>query len=184
MDRRTATGDAICGLRAVGWRVQSPRFAAEDLRKAFACFPSGVVALCGLREGAPVGMSVSSFTSVSLDPPLVSVCIARQSSTWQVLRHLPRIGLSVLAEDHDQVCRALASRDADRFGSVSWQASERGAVLIADASLHIECSIEREIDAGDHLLVLLAIETLKSEPAVAPLVFHGSRFRQLGPAGT
>jgi len=184
MDRNATGSDAVSRPGATGWHVQHPRFAAEDLRRAFGCFPSGVVALCGLCDDAPVGMSVSSFTSVSLAPPLVSVCIARQSSTWKVLRHLLRIGLSVLAEDHGQVCRALAAKDADRFGSVPWQASERGAVFVADASLHIECSIEREIDAGDHVLVLLAIEALRSDPAVAPLVFHGSRFRQLSPART
>src|SRR5918997_4998820 len=73
----------------------------QELRRAYGCFPSGVTAICTLVDGAPDGMAASSFTSVSLDPPLVSVCVQNTSTTWPRLRHLPRLGVSVLAESQD-----------------------------------------------------------------------------------
>lgn len=74
-----------------------PVTTGDQLRRAFGCFPSGIT-VCALVDGTPVGMAASSFTSVSLAPPLVSVCIQHTSTTWPVLRNRPRLGLSVLAE--------------------------------------------------------------------------------------
>ena len=71
---------------------------AAHLRASFACFPSGVAAVCALIDGEPVGMVMSSFTSVSLDPPLVSVCVDLNSSTWPRLRSAPWLGVSILGE--------------------------------------------------------------------------------------
>jgi flavin reductase (DIM6/NTAB) family NADH-FMN oxidoreductase RutF len=154
----------------------------EALRKSFACFPSGVIALCGLDGARPVGMSVASFTSVSLDPPLVSVCIANSSSTWPILRALPRLGVSVLGQDHATTCRSLASKTAERFANVCWTQNDRRAVFIEGASLYLECTLEREVEAGDHMIALLRIGSVEAFPEVQPLVFHMSKFRELANA--
>jgi flavin reductase (DIM6/NTAB) family NADH-FMN oxidoreductase RutF len=151
----------------------------DILRTAFGCFPSGVTAACGLIRGEPVGMVASSFTSVSLDPPMASICIAHTSTTWPVLKMANRIGLSVLAHDHHEVARALAAKGANRFESVAWEASERGAVFVHGAPLWLECLIDREIRAGDHDIVLLGIESVHPKPDIAPMVFHRSSFRRL-----
>ena len=82
------------------------------LRQAFGCFPSGVTAFCGMIDGKPEGMTASSFTSVSIDPALVSVCVANSSSTWPKLASLPALGLSVLSSEHGTVARSLALRRA------------------------------------------------------------------------
>ncbi|NED85961.1 flavin reductase family protein, partial [Streptomyces sp. SID11233] len=100
--------------------------ATEQLRRAFGCFPSGVTALCARRGGHPLGLAASSFTSVSMDPPLVSVCVQHTSTTWPKLRALPRLGVSVLAEGQDEICGRLASRSGDRFAGVDWCASASG----------------------------------------------------------
>lgn len=149
------------------------------LRQVFGAFPSGVTAVAGLVAGAPVGMAASSFTSVSLDPPLVSVCIATTSTSWRLLRRTPRIGISVLGDGHQEACRRLAARGVDRFADLHWWATEDGAVLVGGASAWLECSVHREIRAGDHDVVLLAVHGLARDAATAPLVFHGSRFRRL-----
>src|ERR1700752_4381129 len=109
------------------------RFDALQLRRAFACFPSGLIAIGGLHDGNPSGMVPSSFTSVSLEPALVSVCFAKTSGTWQVLRQLPRVGLSVLSEDHRAVVSDLAARGDDKFVNVAWRSSEAGAVYVDGA---------------------------------------------------
>jgi flavin reductase (DIM6/NTAB) family NADH-FMN oxidoreductase RutF len=151
----------------------------ELLRAAFASFPSGVTSVAGMHDGVPVGMAASSFVSVSLDPPLVSVCVALTSTTWPVLRPLPRLGLSILAEEHGAVARALAAKNIDRFAGVSWEQSEGGAVFLHGSALWLECSLTQEIPAGDHGIALLKIEQLWTYPDVSPLVFHGSQYRQL-----
>jgi flavin reductase (DIM6/NTAB) family NADH-FMN oxidoreductase RutF len=152
---------------------------SRTLRNAFGCFPSGVTAICAMIDAEPVGMAASSFTSVSLDPALVLACIRNNSDTWKKLKHAPRIGVSVLGEDHGRACSQLAARSGDRFEGLDWFTTEGGAVLLEGAAASLDCSVAEEIAAGDHKLVLLRIEALAFQPAVSPLVFHGSRFRKL-----
>lgn len=151
----------------------------EVLRAAFAAFPSGVTAVAALRDGKPVGMSASSFTSVSLDPPLVSVCVALTSTTWPQLLPAPRLGLSVLAEEQGVVARTLAKQNIDRFADVSWEQSEEGAVFIHSSVLWLDTTLYGVVPAGDHQIALLQVEKIWSYPDLAPLIFHGSKFRQL-----
>jgi flavin reductase (DIM6/NTAB) family NADH-FMN oxidoreductase RutF len=153
------------------------------LRQAFSCFPSGVTAFCGLLDGVAEGMAASSFTSVSLEPPLVSVCVANTSATWPKLATLERLGLSVLAGDHVPIARALASKNGDRFGDVDWVATDTGAVFVHGATLWLECAPYKRVEAGDHEIVVLRIVSLAMYPDVAPMVFHRSNFRELAPAG-
>lgn len=152
------------------------------LRSAYACFPSGVTAVCALIDSRPVGIAASSFTPVSIGPPLVSVCVQNTSTTWPLLRGRRRLGLSVLAEAQDLECRALAMKDGDRFANVDWEFTPEGAVLINGATAWLDCSIHAEVPAGDHAIVLLGIHGLRATPEVPPLVFHGSRFRRLAAA--
>ncbi|WP_434599010.1 flavin reductase family protein [Streptomyces sp. A5-4] len=156
-----------------------PVTAAHQLRQAFGCFPSGVTALCGYRDGEPVGLAASSFTSVSMEPPLVSVCIQHTSTTWPKLREQRRLGLSVLAEGQDEICARLASKDGDRFAGMDWVASDDGSVFVDGATLWLDCTIHQEVTFGDHDIVLLGIEGLSAVPDTSPLVFHASRFRRL-----
>lgn len=151
------------------------------LRRVFGAFPTGVTALAALAGAGPVGLAASSFTTVSLSPPLVSVCIGRSSTTWPVLRTRPRIGVSVLGAHHAEACRQLSARGVDRFAELSWHVTGLGAVLLDEVSAWFDCSIEREIDLGDHELVLLRVHDLHVAAEVPPLVFHGSRFRRLEP---
>jgi len=159
--------------------LDEPAADPQELRRAFACFPSGVAAVCALVDGVPDGMAASSFTSVSLDPPLVSVCVQNTSSTWPRLRNRDRLGVSLLAESQDVTCRTLAAKTGDRFAGVDWSATPEGAVLVCGATAWLDCSVDDELPAGDHTIVLLRIHGLRAEPDVAPLVFHGSRFRRL-----
>lgn len=149
------------------------------LRQAFGCFPSGVTAFCGMVNGKAEGMAASSFTSVSLDPALVSVCVANTSSTWPKLAGLERLGLSVLAGDHAPVARALSAKTDDRFRTIDWTATDSGAVFVHGATLWLECAPFKTVEAGDHEIVVLQIVALAMYPDVAPMVFHRSDFHQL-----
>ena len=149
------------------------------LRAAYGCFPSGVTAVCALVDGVPAGLAASSFTSVSMSPPLVSVCVQHTSTTWPKLRGLDRVGVSVLGEDHDALARQIGSRTGDRFAGVAWEAGPAGGVFLGGAAAWLDCTVERHVPAGDHDIVLLRVHTFQAHPEIAPLIFHASRFRQL-----
>ncbi len=147
----------------------------------FGTFPTGVTAVAACVGGKPLGLAASSFTSVSLDPPIVSVCIAHSSGTWPRLREIPRLGISVLGAHQEDVSRRLATRGGDRFATLPWRVSPGGAVFVRGSSAWLECSVHQEVSVGDHNVVMLRVHELDADPAVAPLVFHGSRYRQLQP---
>jgi flavin reductase (DIM6/NTAB) family NADH-FMN oxidoreductase RutF len=149
------------------------------LRRVFGSFPTGVTVIAGVVDGRPAGLAANSFVSVSLDPPIVSVCLARTSGTWPILRRAPRIGVSVLGAQQEHIGRQLSARGVDRFAALRWRTSPDGAVLLDGASAWLDCAVEREIPAGDHDIVLLRVHDLDADPDVAPLVFHGSRYRRL-----
>jgi flavin reductase (DIM6/NTAB) family NADH-FMN oxidoreductase RutF len=152
------------------------------LRQVFAAFPTGVAAVAAVIDGEPTGLAANSFVSVSLDPPLVSVCIAHTSTTWPALRTADRLGISVLGDHQESASRQLSSRDGARFAGLSWRVTGDGAVLVSEASAWLDCSLEQEIPAGDHDIVLLRVHDLGATE-VMPLVFHGSTYRQLQAVG-
>jgi flavin reductase (DIM6/NTAB) family NADH-FMN oxidoreductase RutF len=149
------------------------------LRQVFGSFPTGVTAIAALVDDVPVGLAANSFVSVSLDPPMVSVCVAHTSTTWPVLRRAAHLGVSVLGAHQEQAGRQLSARNVDRFAALDWRTSLDGAILLDGSSAWLDCRIEREVPAGDHDIVLLRVHDLDADPAVAPLVFHGSRYRRL-----
>ncbi|MCW2602683.1 MAG: flavin reductase [Pseudonocardiales bacterium] len=151
----------------------------QVLREAYGAFPSGVTALCAMIDGSPIGMAASSFTSVSMDPPLVSICVANTSSTWPLLRPATRLGVSVLAAGHEPAARLLSAKTGDRFAGLGLEVTDEGAVLIEGSAAWLDCTLFDEVPAGDHSMLLLRIEALRTFPDQHPLVFHGSKFRQL-----
>ncbi len=152
---------------------------SEFLRKAYGCFPTGVVGVCAMVDGHPAGMAASSFVPVSIDPPLVSFCVQWTSKTWEKLALAPRLGISFLGHSHDVAVRKLASRADDKFDGLGLGATPDGAVLIDGATVWMECAVDNVLPAGDHGIVLLRIIALTMRPHVEPLVFHGSAFRKL-----
>jgi flavin reductase (DIM6/NTAB) family NADH-FMN oxidoreductase RutF len=148
------------------------------LRDAFGVFPSGVIAVAAVVDGAPVGLAASSFTSVSLDPPLVSFSIARTSKTWPDLRRADHLGITVLAEHHSDACRQLAGEPADRFLGLPVSVNDNGAITLEDGVGRFDCTVHTEVEAGDHLVVLLRLHAVEHSSG-QPLVFHRSGFGRL-----
>ena len=158
---------------------------AAHLRRVVGRYPTGVVALAALVADAPVGMVASSFTSVSLKPPLVSVCVAHGSATWPQLSCAPRLGLSVLSAGQARHGRQLARKGIDRFAGVHWRPTDAGAILLDGAAAWLITSIDRCVRAGDHDIVVLRVHDAgvpDADPDAGPLVFHASTFHRL--AGT
>lgn len=154
-----------------------------DLRQIFGRFPTGVTALCAMDEGQPVGMTASAFVAVSLKPALVSVCIKHGSWTWRQLRTRERIGISFLGDSHAATARQLAQTTGDRFNGLAYEVTVDGALFLADATARLECSVEQEIAAGDHDIVLFRLHRASVADGIMPLIFHSSDFRTLAPIG-
>ncbi len=155
----------------------------QAMRFATAAFATGVVLIAAQVDGVPVGMLVNSFTSVSLDPPLVSVNIARTSGTWPLLRRAGRWGISILGAQQGTDFRRLSRKATERFQGVDWFASGDGGVLLAGASATFTVGMEAEVDAGDHVVVILRVLGLHRTPDRASLVFYDSQPHRLVAAG-
>jgi flavin reductase (DIM6/NTAB) family NADH-FMN oxidoreductase RutF len=156
-----------------------PGIDQRTLRDAFGAFPSGVVAVAASVKGQLTGIAASSFTSVSIDPPLVSFSIATSSSTWPLLREAEHLGISVLADHHDAVCRQLAGAREERFAGLPFKVTGNGAVLLDEAVATYDCSLHEEVVAGDHVIVLLEVHEVGAGGGEHPLVFHRSAFAKL-----
>lgn len=150
----------------------------QELRKAFGVFPTGVVAVAAIVDGAPVGLAASSFTTVSLDPPLVSFSIAAASKTWPDLRRAGHLGVTVLADHHGETCRQLAGDVAHRFDALSCTVTPDGALTLDDGVAQFDCTLHEEVEAGDHVVVLLRLHAVARTESM-PLIFHRSRFQRL-----
>ncbi|MET1075791.1 MAG: flavin reductase family protein [Umezawaea sp.] len=146
------------------------------LRAAFGAFPSGVVAVAARVDDRIVGLAASSFTSVSLAPPLVSVSIATTSRTWPALLRADHVGVTVLADHHDTVARQLAGRADLRFDGLDLTVGDGGAVTLADGIAWFDTTIDRHVEAGDHTIVLLRLHAASHTDHTRPLVFHRSGF--------
>ncbi len=151
-----------------------------SLREAFGHFPTGVVAIAAEVGGVREGLAVSTFVPVSLEPPLVSICVQNTSTTWPKLKDLPKLGISVLGEAHDAAARTLAAKTGDRFAGLETVSTHHGAVFIKGTGLWLESAIEQMIPAGDHTIVVLRVHEVTVDAEVAPIVFHRSAFRRLG----
>lgn len=176
--RQPGAGDQARGEEP-GTRPGEHPLAPARLRQVFGAFPTGVTVVAALVDGVPVGLTANSFTAVSLEPPLVSVCVAHTSTTWPLLAGRARLGVTVLSTGHEQAAAQLASRSADRFAGLDWRATQDGAVLLDGAGAWFDTSVEQHVRAGDHDIVLLRVRALDADRTAAPLVFHGSRFRRL-----
>ncbi len=134
-------------------------FDSRRFREVMANYPTGVVVITAVAEdGAPLGMVVGSFTSVSLEPPLVAYLPAKTSSSYAALRSRPRFCVNVLSSDQEQLCRQFASRGGDKFAGVDWTLSPGGTPILADAVAWLDCAVEDTLDGGDHDIVLGRVE--------------------------
>ena len=152
---------------------------AGRLREAFGVFPSGVVAVASEVDGQLIGLAASSFTSVSLEPALVSFSVANTSKTWPTLRRAAHLGVTILADHQGDVCRQLAGPVEHRFDDLAVTATGDGAVTLDDGLAMFDCTVYREVEAGDHTIVLLQLHAIEHADTSQPLVFHRSGFGRI-----
>ncbi|WP_312977801.1 flavin reductase family protein [Corynebacterium sp.] len=151
-----------------------------SLRSAWASIPTPITTVAAVVDGHPVGLIVGSYVGLSLEPALVAVSVQKSSRTWPLLRTAEHLGISVLTRAHQGHVRQLAGPVETRFDSVGWQ-TDRGAVLVDDAAVHLTGHVIDDIDTGDHITAVLQIDRVHEEaPSETPLVFHGSQVTVVG----
>ena len=134
-----------------------------------------------LSGGRPLGLAVNSFTSVSLHPALVAFCVATTSSTWPRLREEGAFCVNILAEDQEEVSRTFATPGLDRFLGLGWRPAPSGAPVLAGVLAWIDCTIDAEHEAGDHLIVVGRVRELELVQEGRPLVFYRGGYGRFAP---
>ena len=126
-----------------------------EFRRALGAFVTGVTVVTTIQpDGSPRGFTANSFTSVSLDPPLILVCIAKTAASHAVFSTTDHFAVSVLAEDQKSVSGVFASKSADKFAQVEWHARSTGAPLMSGAAASFDCRTHEVVDAGDHIILI------------------------------
>ena len=130
-------------------------------------------------DGTPCGLTVSAFSSVSLDPPLVLVCIDKKSTSLDALRQRGGFTVNFMAAGTDELAMAMASKSPEKFSNVDFSepASERGGPILTDAVYaHFECETESDIDGGDHVVLIGRVVDGQFHGERDPLVYHRRAF--------
>lgn len=143
---------------------------AKTFRDVLGCCPTGVALITGLVDDTPLGMVVGTFTSISLDPPLVGFFPGRQSKTWSSIAPSGRFCVNILSCDQAELSRSFAAASKDRFRQVIRGSSPAGLPLIEGVSAWVDCTIAGTHEIGDHYLVVGAVEAMGRSDAL-PLVF-------------
>lgn len=147
-------------------------FDPGEYRRALGHYPTGVVVVTACdREGEPVGMVIGSFTSVSLDPPLVGFLPAKSSHRFARLREAEAFCVNVLGHEQEAACRRIASTALDGLGDIPWHLGFGGAPVLDDAVAWFDCTYDSIIEAGDHYIVLGRVQEFGAHKPRSPLIF-------------
>ena len=149
-------------------------FDQARFRQVLGHFPTGVTVVTAIRDSQPAGVAVNSFTSVSLDPPLVAFCVANRSSTWAQIRSGGSFCVNILSEDQEALSRVFATRvgGVDRFAGVGWRPAPSGGPILDGVLAWVDCALEAEHDGGDHRIVVGRALHLDVAREGRPLVFY------------
>ena len=152
--------------------AHEPVIDGAQFRHVLGHFLTGVTIITATdaTSGEPVGMAASSFTSVSLDPPLVLFCAGKNSSTWPRIQAAGNYCVNILGDDQEVLSRQFAGK-GDKFSGVGWRKGPSGSPVIESALAWIDCRIESEVDAGDHVLVVGRVLDMGAKDNGGPLAY-------------
>jgi flavin reductase (DIM6/NTAB) family NADH-FMN oxidoreductase RutF len=148
-------------------------------RQALGSFPTGVAVVTATDAGHHVGITVNSFTSVSLDPPLILWCMDRRSGRHALFADAASFVVNILGTEHKAVSARLARPGEHRLDGIPLLATELGPPALADSLAVFECAAEQKLQAGDHTILIGRVLRFASHSKSAPLVFFGGRYSAL-----
>jgi flavin reductase (DIM6/NTAB) family NADH-FMN oxidoreductase RutF len=161
----------------------SPGFASQDFRGALGAFATGVTIVTTRGEEHPYGMTANAFSSVSLDPPLILVCVKAFSEGGEEIRENGVFAVNILAAEQEPLSRYFASKDRprgrDAFGDIAHRTAASGSPVLDGAVGYLDCALNASHEAGDHVIFIGEVLALDYSHEVAPLLFHGGGYRFL-----
>lgn len=153
---------------------------ATDFRRSLGCFATGVtIVTAPTVEGPPIGMTVSSFNSVSLDPPLILFSIAHTARSLEELRRAPAFAVNVLAADQIELSNRFARPSDDKWVGIEFEPGHGGAPLFPGSAGSFECEPYAVYDGGDHEIFVGRVLHHRADSEATPLLFHGGSYREL-----
>ncbi len=150
-----------------------------EFRRVLGHFASGVTVVTACHAGACHGITVSAFTSLSLDPPLVLLCIDQHSSCHEVVANAGSFAVNILAEDGEWLSRLFASPNPDKFANVQYHVGRMGAPMLDEALAVIECRLHTQLPGGDHTIFVGEVIATEIQRTAKPLLYFRSRYGQL-----
>ena len=158
-------------------------FSGQEFRQAVGSFATGVTVVTTRGEDHCYGMTANSFSSVSLDPPLVLVCAIAGTEGSEVISRNGKFAVNILAADQEPISRYFASKDrprgADAFRDVSHRDGVTGCPILDGVAGHLDCTLVASHDAGDHVIFIGEVQALDVSPDILPLLFHGGGYKLL-----
>jgi 3-hydroxy-9,10-secoandrosta-1,3,5(10)-triene-9,17-dione monooxygenase reductase component len=152
--------------------------AARRFRDVLGRYCSGVTVVTSMSGGEPVGMTCQSFTSVSLDPPLVMFIPARTSRAWPLMQRAGHFCVNFLSADQAEISNVMASKGADKFAGIDWSPSKTGAPLLDGVIGYVDCTVHTVHEAGDHYIVVGKVQDMDLRPATGdPLLYFEGSYR-------
>ncbi|MBY8976610.1 flavin reductase family protein [Rhodobacteraceae bacterium NNCM2] len=151
----------------------------KALRDALGRFATGVTIVTAIsEEGEPVGFTANSFTSVSLDPPLLLVCLAHKALSYRTFKVAESFAVNVLSADHEDIAMRFATPGVDKFSEIDWEAGRMGAPILPGCIAHFDCAMHQRVTAGDHDILMGRVIGFDHYEGSA-LVYHSGSFRFL-----
>ena len=152
----------------------------KRFRDVLGHFATGVTIITAVDDGEPVGLAANSFTSLSLDPPLVLFCVANSSSTWPRIEAAGTFAINILGEGHEDLSNLFAKKGADRFSATPWHTGVSGAPVLDEAIAYLDCRFEAEYPGGDHTIVVGRVLDLDLREGARPLLFFKGKYSRMG----
>jgi flavin reductase (DIM6/NTAB) family NADH-FMN oxidoreductase RutF/pimeloyl-ACP methyl ester carboxylesterase len=153
---------------------------ARTFRDALGCFATGVTIITAMdADGQPIGLTANSFTSVSLDPPLLLVCVANNAGSAAVLRDAERFAVNVLQIGQQPTSNRFAGKGEDRFANTPWEVGEFGTPVLTGSLSSFECARDAVHDGGDHFILVGRVLKAMFEPRRDPLLYFRGKYRRL-----
>ena len=153
----------------------------RDFRNALGNFPTGVTVVTALTaDGQPIGVTIGSFSSLSLAPPLILWSLSLNSGNVETFRQAAHFSVNVLAADQQELSERFAAQNGDRFAQLPVRRGLGGVPLIEGCCAWFECSNETDYPGGDHVIFVGRVVRFSQGASASPLIFHKARYRQLG----
>ncbi|MDD5333521.1 MAG: flavin reductase family protein [Rhodoferax sp.] len=160
-----------------GRKAQAPNFSQSEFRTALGMFATGVTIMTArTAEGGLVGLTVNSFNSVSLEPPLVLWSLARAAASMLAFSTGSHYAINILGSDQQALAKRFAAKGVDRFADVAFIDGVGGAPLLVGAVAHFECFNRSRYEEGDHVIFVGEVERCAHRAGASPLLFHGGKF--------